>query len=399
MTSYFVVYLENSVRKYSIQTVNHEEEILSFFSEKNQVVIYFLKLPFSYSIYNLKIKPDEVIEIIDSLFLIVKSGLPLHQGLIDLATDSDSKNFKKIILHMAELLEKGHPLSYAFSKFPKSFNSMILTLIKIGEETGQLEFTLNTASSYLKKNLALKRKVKQALIYPGFAFVAVLLAMVVWIVYVLPEVTVLFKQMNVPLPPLTIFVIDASSFLNENIFYLAGGIFFSLFSFIYAFSHNEKLNLVVNKVLLKTPVIKNIISGFNIALIMDYLKLSLASGVPLFSALNSLYDNTKNIVFKKAIDSIRQDVISGHSLSYSFKKTNLFSSFIIRMISTGEESGNLERQLDFVSEHYNTKVYYYAENLGKVIEPIIILFVGGFMGFIMMALMSPIYDLIATINK
>jgi type II secretory pathway component PulF len=157
----------------------------------------------------------------------------------------------------------------------------------------------------------------------------------------------------------------------------------------------QKVRLYTDKMFLKIPVIKQIISGFNIAFVSEYLRLALVSGVPIFNALQSLTDNLKNEVYKKALKSSTEEVSKGSQISTAFSKTGEFSPFTIRMIGVGESSGSLDSQLDLISEHYYERVNYFAENIGKVIEPVVLIFVGGFMALVVAGLMGPMYDLIS----
>ncbi|MBD3809606.1 MAG: type II secretion system F family protein [Sulfuricurvum sp.] len=295
----------------------------------------------------IKISPEEVIELIESLHLVIKSGLPLHSGLLDIAEDTNNPRFKKMLVAVAEDIRIGKSLSSAFKPYEKSLGAMIVNLIHIGEETGQLQATLERGAAFLKRTYALKKKAKQALIYPSFAFATVTAAMLVWMLYVLPQMTELFKMMEVELPPLTLFIIAMSEFLTNYIGYLAIGFILIIVGF--KFSHMK-------------------------------------------------YQNIKNEVFQKGLKEASDDVSRGLQLSASFKRTELFSPFMLRMMSVGEESGALDTQLNLIAEHYHEKVNYYAENIGKVIEPLVLIFVGGFMALIMAGLMGPIYDLISEIS-
>jgi type II secretory pathway component PulF len=387
----------------------------SFFQEENMgLLIKYLStqriIPLSiyqvpdflapiFSSSNIKISPDEVIELIESLHLVIKSGLPLHSGLLDLAEDASNPKFKKMLMGVAEDIRTGKSLSSAFKPFEKAMGSMIVNLIHIGEETGQLEATLERGSKFLKRTLSLKKKAKQALIYPSFAFVTVFAAMLVWMLYVLPQMTGLFKQMNVVLPPLTLFLIATSDFLGNYIGYM--GIGFVSVIIIFKISHKkyQKVRLATDRLILKIPIIKQIVSGFNMAFIAEYIRLAIISGVPIFNALEILRNNIQNEVFKIALVQAHNDISRGLQLSQAFKKTALFSPFMIRMMGVGEASGNLDSQLNLIAEHYHEKVDYYADNIGKVIEPVILIFVGGFMALVMVGLMGPMYDLIGQMGS
>jgi type II secretory pathway component PulF len=161
----------------------------------------------------------------------------------------------------------------------------------------------------------------------------------------------------------------------------------------------QKVRFYTDQYILKIPIIKQIVLGFNMAFIAEYLRLALISGVPLFNALEILKNNIQNEVFQKALISTHRNVSRGLQLSESFKKTGLFSPFMLRMMSVGEASGNLDSQLELIASHYNEKVDYYAENISKVIEPVVLIFVGGFMALMIVGLMGPMYDLVGQMGN
>jgi len=345
-----------------------------------------------------KISTDEVIELMENLHLVIKAGLPLYQGLVDLSQDTDNKRFEEMLLHIANAVHDGKSLSVAFSEYEDAVGTIILNLIKIGEETGQLETTLKRAATFLKRTSALKKKAKSALIYPTFAFVAVSSAMLVWMVYVLPQMTELFKSMDLKLPPLTLAIMAFSNFLTNYIYYIIGGIILLVVAFKIAYKKNQKFRFQVDKLLLRVPIIKQIISGFNTAFISEYLRLALISGVPVFAALSTLTDNITNEPFKKALYETKDAVAKGSQIATAFASTKMFTPFTIRMIGVGESAGSLDAQLELVATYYYERVDYFAENIGKVIEPVVLIFVGGFMALIVAGLMGPMYDLISKMN-
>jgi type II secretory pathway component PulF len=345
-----------------------------------------------------KVSPDEVVELMESLHLVIKSGLPLYEGLQELAKESDNKRFRNMMLYIADAINNGKSLSAAFEAYKSVIGTIILNLIKIGEETGQLESTLKRAAEFLKRTIALKKKAKGALIYPTFAFVAVLGAMLVWMIYVLPQMLELFKSMDIKLPPLTLGIIAVSNFLSAYWVYMLASVIVFIITFKILHKKYQRVRFYTDKMILKIPVIKQIISGFNIAFISEYLRLALVSGVPIFNALQSLTDNLKNEVFKEALALSTTEVSKGSQISAAFSKTGIFTPFTVRMIGVGESSGSLDSQLDLISEHYYERVNYFAENIGKVIEPVVLIFVGGFMALVIAGLLGPMYDLISQIK-
>jgi len=345
-----------------------------------------------------KVSPDEIIEMIENLHLVIKSGLPLYQGIIDLADDTDNKRFKDMLYSIASDINNGKSLSMAFEPYKDIMGTMIINLVQIGEDTGQLELTLKRGASFLRRTVALKKKAKSALIYPSFALFAVMGAMLVWMIYVLPQMTSLFKEMDIELPPITVFMMALSEFLTNYIAYMFVGTIIFFISFKIAHKKNERVRWYTDKLLLKIPVIKDIISSFNIAFISEYLKLAIVSGIPIYSALDTLGKNIGNELFKKAIGNATYDISRGSQLSAAFLKTKIFTTFMIRMMSVGEASGTLENQLNIISEHYYERVDNYAENIGKIIEPVVLIVVGGFMALVMVGLMGPMYDLVGGVK-
>lgn len=345
-----------------------------------------------------KISPAEVIEMMENLQLVIRAGLPLRQGIIDLAEDSENKKFKNMLFQIADDVNRGKSLSLAFESYKDVVGTMILNLIKIGEETGQLELTLKRGASFLRRITTLKKKAKSALIYPSFAFFAVMGAMLVWMIYVLPQMTELFKEMNVELPFLTIAMMNISDFLTNYIGYLIGGLVIFIALFKFAHKKYKKVRWYTDKLMLKIPVIKQVIISFNTAFISEYLRLALVSGIPIFSALDTLNKNIKNELFQKALQDATLEISRGKQLSVAFSNTKIFPSFTIRMMSVGESAGTLESQLDIVSSYYYEKVDNFAENIGKIIEPVVLIIVGGFMAMVMVGLMGPMYDLISGVE-
>lgn len=345
-----------------------------------------------------KISEPEVIEFLENLHLIIKSGIPLHQGIVDMANESENKRFKDMLFDIASEINNGKSLSGAIEPFRGIFSNMIINLVQIGEETGQLELTLHRGATFMKRTLELKKKAKSALIYPSFALFAVTGAMLVWMIYVLPQMTSLFAEMDVELPALTIFMMWLSDFLRNYILFVF--IFMALFFTALKISHkkNQKVRFYTDKFFLRVPVIRDVISSFNIAFISEYMRLAIVSGIPIFNALDTIKKNINNEIFKKALSEATDKITQGSQLSSAFSKTGMFSTFMIRMMSIGESSGTLEGQLDIVSNHYYEKVDHFAQNIGKIIEPAVLIFVGGFMALVMAGLMGPMYDLVGSMN-
>ncbi|BDY12768.1 type II secretion system F family protein [Hydrogenimonas cancrithermarum] len=345
-----------------------------------------------------KVSTDNVIELLENVHLVVKSGLPLYRGIMDLAQDASDKRYKTMLKHIAKKINSGHSLESSMEPYRRSIGDVVLNLVRIGERTGQLEMTLRRAAEFLKKTTSLKRKAKQALIYPSFAFIAVFSAMLVWMIYVLPQMTQLFEEMDIELPGITLAVMAASDFLQEYILYLIAGIAAVTVLVIAAYRKSSQFRFYLDRAVMKIPIVSQIVKGFNIAFISEYLRIGIESGIPIVDNLDSLRKNISNEVFKRALDSTLESIQQGHQLSGSLKKTGIMTPFVIRMLTMGEESGSLDKQLETVSDYYYERVEYYAENIGKIIEPVILIVVGGFMALVMISIMGPLYDMLSSIK-
>ncbi|WP_029521119.1 type II secretion system F family protein [Persephonella sp. IF05-L8] len=405
MQTYLVEVIDREGNKQrKIFSVETEDEIFRALEFAGLFPVKIRRLPSFFIYLNpikilYRIKPQEIIETLENLHLIVKSGIPVIQGLMDLAEDADNPALKELLQDMAYKVQAGYSLSRAFEAHPEVFSSVIVSLIKIGEETGNLEKTLKDAAEHLKKIQDIKAKTKQALIYPSFAFFSVLGALIFWLVYVLPKVIDAFKEFNVQLPTTTIFIMYMSEYTQK---YLWITILMLIVSFIILKilrNKNEKIRYQTDKLLLKTPVFGVIITNFNYAFFAEYLRLMIISGVPLYQALYIMEGAVKNRVFKTAIKNTREKIEIGRPFSESLKEEGVFSPVITRMISIGEQAGQLDEQLNYISNYYYNKVDYLAQNISKMIEPIIIGIVGAFMLIIMLGLIGPIYDLISQVSK
>jgi type II secretory pathway component PulF len=377
-------------------------ELITKLQQYSLVPLKIIRLPaftvWLFSIFKPSVKTEEIVEIIDNLHLIVNSGLPIHSGLSDIAADSENPTLKKMLVNIASSIAEGNSLSASCEPYKKYFTDSIINLMRIGEETGQLPETLKRGAEFLRRVDGLKKKAKQALIYPSFAFGAIMIAMLIWIIFVLPQITQVFKDMGIELPPITVALIKVSDFLKEYWYYIIIFTIFLIIAFKISYAKYRKFRLFVTKRLMNIPFLAKMIQGFNIAYISEYLSLSISSGLPLFEAVKTIQKNITNELFKEGMRDSLESLLQGRQLSYSFKQTRLFPSFPVRMIAMGEEAGSLDQQLRIIAKYYYEKVDYYSQNIAKMIEPLVIILVGGFMAILMIGLMGPIYDLISQVK-
>ncbi len=381
-----------------------ETQLLSILEYAGITPIKIKKLPRYFKYLNYKkffyrIKTQEVIELLENLHLIVKSGLPINNALIDLAEDTENPAIKDMLTDISFKIRAGEVLSKAMEKYKNVFSEVVISLIKIGEETGNLDKTLKDAAEHLKKLVELKSKTKQALIYPAFAFFSTLGAMIFWLVYVLPKIITAFKGFGIELPITTKILIAVSDFVKSYILLIFFIIVISIIFINILRAKNKKFRYQFDRLVLKLPVLGIIIINFNYAFFAEYIRLMITSGLPLYHSLQIMEKAIKNYVFKTSIYNVHELITIGKPFSEALKEQNLFSPLIIRMISIGEQTGNLDEQLNYISKYYYEKVDYISQNIAKMIEPIVIGLIGGFMLLIMLGLIGPIYQLISNVAK
>lgn len=399
MQVYRIRLLDSSGRvKSKIVEVENDADINGYVSSLGSNVIGVAKLP-SYTRFlnrKKKITTGEIVEVIDNLHMIVKSGLPVNSGLMDLAADSENPAMADMLNDLSYRVQTGMTFSRAMSKYEKVFTGMVVNLVRIGEETGQLDNTLKNAAEHLKKMSDLRTKTKSALIYPSFAFVAMIGVMVFWLVVVMPKMIEAFKSFNIELPPTTRFIMWLSGFMESYFLLLILAVIGIVILNGVLRKNSVEYRFATDRIITRLPVFGIIVKNYNYAFIAEYIRLMISAGLPLYSALNIMEESLPNLVYKRSIASAREMIASGRSFSAALSEQHMYPKIITRMVGIGEQTGNLDNQLGNVAEYYYYKVDTIANNISKMIEPIVIGVVGLFMLVIMIGLMGPIFTLISS---
>ncbi len=405
MPYYVIKAIDDSGRQIT-KTVEAENEVqlLSFLDYLNLTPIKISTRPevlgkFQHKLLIRRIKRRDLIDLFENLHLLAQSGVPLGTGLWDLAEDVDNPAIREMLHDVSYRVQSGQSLSKAMGRYEDVLGPIAVNLIRIGEETGTLDRVFKDISEHYARIEEFVSKTKQALIYPAFALTAISFALIFWLVYVLPKLANLFESMNVELPALTVFMMNLSEFVREYIFLILVALVISGLAFSILRKRNEKFRYFTDKVLINTPIVGNILRVFNYAFFSEYMRLMITSGVSLLEALEIIENSFNNRVFKKAMRIVREFVSTGGSISGGLRKTGVFPSLMVRMVSVGEETGALDEQLEYLSKHYHARLDYITQNLSKVIEPLVIIVVGLFMAIIMLSLLMPVYDLISQIGR
>ena len=346
-----------------------------------------------------RIKRKDLIDLFENLHLIAQSGVPLGTGIWDLAEDMENPAMKDMLHDIGYRVQTGMSISSAMEKYESVLGAIAINLVRIGEETGSLDRVFKDIAEHYSRIEDFKSKVKQALIYPAFALVTISFALIFWLVFVLPKLADLFKGLNVELPTITKVVMKVSLFVQDYIVMLIVGFVAFLVGVILLRKKNEKFRYQTDKLLLKTPIIKMILTTFNYAFFSEYMRLMITAGVSIYETFNVLQNSFSNRVFKKAMEFLKKHVEGGGTISGGMRQTQLFPPLMVRMIAVGEETGGLDDQLNYLAQYYYNKLDYITQNIAKIIEPLIIIVVGFFMAVIMISLLMPIYDLVSKMGQ
>ncbi|MDX9713989.1 MAG: type II secretion system F family protein [Dissulfurispiraceae bacterium] len=339
------------------------------------------------------VKRRDIIEIANNLSVMVRAGVPLLSALGDIALTTENEHLKLALDDVRIQTEMGMRFSDAVAMHGEIFPEVFVRLIKVGEETGQLEQSLSDVSLHLQKMEDLAAAIKRSLIYPAFAIVTTMGALIFWLAYVLPKIMTLIKEMGVPLPFITKVMMHISSFTQTFWFLipLAPVIFFIVVKLM---QKKDETRYIVHKAKIQMPIVKHVVYNKLLALFSEQMRILIVAGLTIDRALEIVSEVIGNDVFKNAINIAKEKISTGSRIADSLREHEVFSPLVVRMIEIGETSGSLDEQFNFLSEYYLKKLDDVSDKMGKMIEPIVIGFIGIIFAMIIIGLMLPIYDIV-----
>lgn len=326
----------------------------------------------------------------------IGAGLPMVQCLDILASQTDNKDFGKIISQIKESVSGGSTLSEALARHPKVFDTLYTNMVQAGEIGGALDVVLNRLAVYREKADALVRKVKGAMIYPAVIVVVaagVTFAMLTWIV---PVFAKMFGGLNAELPEPTKVVLIISNFLQTNILFILGGGAAAIVAFSF-WIKTTRGRLIFDTILLHSPVFGSLVRRSSVARFTRTLGTLLSSGVSIIEALEVTAKTAGNVVIANAIKKSVISIAEGDTITAPLKETGVFPPMVTQMISVGEKTGGLDDMLSKIADFYDEEVDAAVDALTSIIEPIIIVFMGVVIGGILVAMYLPMFDIIGKI--
>ncbi len=344
-----------------------------------------------------KPKLKDIAEFVRNVATYLESGVSVQEALEDLSETADSKAIRYASQKILKTLAEGYTFSEALEQigfFPK----IVVSMAKIGEASGNMDATLKDAADYLDRVISIRSAAKRAMIYPIFSLISILGAFAFWTVYVLPKLTDLFTSQGMQLPLATRILIGISNFM-QNYWYM---LFIFLIAVIVSFPflmRIKKFRYYVHEFLWKAPIVGLIVRNSQIAFYFQYLALLTSSGVTITESLETMENAVTNDYFLKAIGGINERLRVGRSLSETIKAAGIFDRIVVRMIAVGEVTGNMDTQMKKLADMYFEKVQNLVEVIGKLIEPVILGFIGVIFIFFVLALIQPIYNMIGNIGR
>jgi len=344
-----------------------------------------------------KITPMDIAIFSRQLATMMKAGVPLVQSFEIVADGLQNPSMRDLVLKIKQEVEAGNSLASAIGKHPAYFDDLFCSLVDAGEQSGSLETMLDRIAIYKEKSEALKLKIKKASKYPITVLIVASIVTAILLLKVVPVFEDLFSGFGAELPAFTQMVLGLSDWLQEWWYLLLGSIIGGVAAFKQAKARSQAFNNAYDRTVLKLPIVGDIIFKATIARFARTLSTTFSAGVPLVEALVSVAGATGNVVYRNAVNTVREEVSSGTQLNVSMRATGVFPPMAIQMVSIGEESGALDSMLDKVATYYEDEVDNAVDGLTSMMEPLIMAFLGVVIGGLIIAMYLPIFQLGAVV--
>jgi type IV pilus assembly protein PilC len=344
-----------------------------------------------------KIKPKHLCTFTRQLSTLQDAGLPILRSLKILHGQCRPGILKNSLEDVVEDIEGGSTLSEAFAKHPKCFDRLYCNMIKAGEAGGALEAILQRLADFKEKDQTLKRRIRGAMVYPAVV-ITVACTIVGFILYwIVPKFEAIFADFGVDLPQMTVFLIGASHFVIKRfwVVILVPIIFWIILKLIY---RNRTGAYVLDRIKLFIPVMGQIVEKSTVARTTRTLGTLVQSGVPILESLNIVRDTAGNAVFERAFQRIHDSIREGETIAQPLKEARIVDDIVVNMIDVGEETGELDTMLNKIADNYDEEVEVLVDSLVSLLEPIMIVVLGGIIGFIVIAMFLPLIQLITKLS-
>lgn len=343
------------------------------------------------------IKLDDIVVFSRQLATMVDAGIPLVSGLDILGEQMENKTFSDVICRIRDTVETGSSLSEALSRHPRVFSSLFVNMVKAGESSGMLDEILDRIATYLEKTSNLQKKVRSALIYPSIITIMAIIITAVLLLKVIPVFKEIFAGFGAVLPKPTQVLINISDFLTRYFFFSVGAIAIVVFV-VLRYAKTERGGLRCDTFKLNMPVFGPLLRKVAVSKFTRTLSTLVKSGVPILNSLDIVGRTADNKVIERAVVKIRSSIKDGENIAEPLLKSRVFPPMVVRMVSVGEQTGELEKMLSKIADFYDAEVDAAISGLTSIIEPLIIVFLGVVIGTIVICMFLPIFKISTIIS-
>lgn len=342
-----------------------------------------------------KIKAQDISLFSRQLATMMESGVPMVQAFEIIEGGQKNPNMAKLINKVKTDIQSGLSLSESLGKHPVQFNELYCNLVAAGEKAGVLDELLDTIATYQERTEEIKGKIKKAMYYPAAVLVVAFGVSALLLLKVVPQFEEMFQSFGADLPGLTQMVVAASKSLQANFFFYLLVVVGTITGFIMLKNRSVKFAHFLDRMMLRMPIVGNILNNAAIARFARTLSTTFAAGVPLVEGLDTVSGAVGNVVYSDAVKKIKNDVSTGHQLQLAMQQVGIFPHMVVSMASIGEESGNLDAMLGKVADYYETEVANDVDAMSSLIEPLVMVVIGGLVGVMIVAMYLPIFKLAA----
>jgi general secretion pathway protein F len=329
---------------------------------------------------------------------LISAGLPLEASLQALGEQTEDPRLSQVLTEVRDRISEGSSLANALTEHSRVFSDLYINIVKAGESSGTLDIVLLRLADFLEKQSALRARVRSAMVYPIFMFLIGSGVLFFMMSYVIPRIAKIFEESSKSLPLITVALIGFSNFISNNLIALLvvlGGMVF----FFFRFKNTDRGKEFYDRLIFKVPIFGKIAKLVAISRFTRTLGTLIGSGIPLLEALEIGEAVVGNSVYVQALSNVRENVREGASLAAPLRESGVFPPLVTRMIAVGEQTGEMEEMLVKIGDMYDLQVETYVSTLTSLLEPVMILIIGVIIGFIVFAILLPIFDLTSTIGK
>ena len=334
-------------------------------------------------------------EFLNNLGVMLGAGLAIDGAIEELRQELPPGPLRALVDDLYDAVRAGAAVSDVFDRWRERLPIAVHALVHVGERSGNLDRALIDAAGHLKRLEIIRQDIRKAMIYPAFVFACVLAASWFWVESVLPNITRMFRQMNVALPPLTLAVMHYTEVLRDFIARWYAELLLGIVAAIFLVRRSHALRERLHRLAYHLPVTRTLVRTSALAFISEYLEMLLRAGIPLADALRILHEAVRNLHYKRAIAQMREGVLRGNRLSAELKAAGVFPGSFVRLVAVGEQSGNLSGQLAWLAEDCRRRLAMTIATLSEVLKPAVLTIAGGFFVFVIVVVLLPIYRLVA----